>query len=95
MPQRAKQYRPRPPRRPPDTNRPDATQRGYGRRWRAFRLAYLADHPQCVRCLERGLYVDATVVDHVTPHKGDQQAFWAGPFQALCEVCHNRKSARE
>ncbi len=94
MPSRPNSYRPRPAKRAPDA-RPNSGARGYDHRWRAFRLSYLADNPMCVRCAERGLVVEATVVDHITPHKGDQEAFWNGPFAALCAVCHNRKSATE
>ena len=28
-------------------------------------------------------------LDHVTPHAGDVNKFWLGPFQGLCEQCHN------
>lgn len=58
-------------------------------RWRRLRAVYLAWNPLCFKC-ERA----ATVVDHVTPVRlgGD---FWNGPFQALCERCHNSKSGKE
>ena len=95
MPNRPDVYRSHPKRRSPDTNWPDATRRGYDRRWKAFRLSFLADNPTCVECAKQGLVVEATVVDHITPHKGDPEAFWNGPFQALCATCHNRKSAKE
>jgi 5-methylcytosine-specific restriction protein A len=95
MPKRAATYRPHAPRRSADRARPDATQRGYDRKWKTFRLSFLADHPLCETCRAEGRLTEATVVDHVTPHKGDREAFWAGPFQSLCEVCHNRKSATE
>jgi hypothetical protein len=31
----------------------------------------------------------AEVVDHITPHKGDWNAFWLTPLQALCKGCHD------
>lgn len=31
----------------------------------------------------------ATVCDHVTPHRGEERAFWAGPFQSLCKTHHD------
>jgi len=38
----------------------------------------------------------ATVVDHVTPHKGDKVLFWDRlNWQALCKRCHDRKTAFE
>lgn len=58
-------------------------------RWRRFRAAYLAEHPLCVVC-----GAPATVVDHLTPHREDEAAFWAGPFQSLCASDHSRKTAR-
>lgn len=85
--------------RPRDT-RPSAAARGYDASWRKFRKAFLQEHPLCAECLEGDAFtpgrpVPATVVDHVTPHRGDMAAFWRGPFQALCERHHNAKSARE
>jgi 5-methylcytosine-specific restriction protein A len=40
-------------------------------------------------CLQRGLTVPATVADHITPHRGDWNAFLLGPLQSLCKSCHN------
>jgi len=38
----------------------------------------------------------ATVVDHITPHKGDNDLFWdRANWQSLCESCHNRKTAAD
>jgi 5-methylcytosine-specific restriction enzyme A len=94
MPNRPARYRPTPKRpTPSEASRPTAAQRGYGWRWQQFRLSFLAEHPLCERCKPR--VVEATVVDHVTPHKGDAAAFWAGPFCALCDSCHSRKTATE
>jgi len=59
------------------------------RRWRRFRLSFLAANPLCVYCKQRGRVTEATIVDHVVPHKGDPVKFWAGPFQALCKPCHD------
>ena len=70
-------------------------QRGYGYRWKKFRASYLLRHPLCVACAADGKVVEATVVDHVIPHRGDQKLFWAGPFQALCASCHGRKAVEE
>lgn len=76
--------------------RPNATERGYDRRWRNARASFLADHPICVRCLARGLTTEATVVDHIIPHRGDASSFWdVANWQSLCESCHNRKTATE
>ena len=63
----------------------------YGRqRWRIRARRQLREHPLCNKCLQRGHVVPATVADHVTPHRGDQQAFWFGQLQSLCAPCHSR-----
>lgn len=64
-------------------------------RWRKFRAEYLGAHPWCVKCLADGKHERATVVDHVVPHGGDEEKFWGGPFQAMCKVHHDEKTARE
>jgi 5-methylcytosine-specific restriction protein A len=73
-----------------EANRPSARQRGYDRDWQAKRAAFLRAHPTCVAC-----GAPASVVDHVTPHKGDKRLF-ADPanWQALCATCHGRKTVR-
>lgn len=59
-------------------------------RWYKLRRDFLRHHPNC-NCGER-----AKVVDHVLGHSGDWEArFWTGPFQAMCESCHNRKTQYE
>jgi len=47
----------------------------------------LRRHPLRKFCLERGIVKAANVVDHVTPHKGDWNAFVTGKLQSLCEPC--------
>jgi 5-methylcytosine-specific restriction endonuclease McrA len=38
----------------------------------------------------------ATVVDHVEPHRGDQERFWdERNWQALCASCHSSDKQRE
>nr|WP_133580653.1 HNH endonuclease signature motif containing protein [Aureibacillus halotolerans] len=74
-----------------EQHRGTAHQRGYNTRWRKARQAYLAAHPVCVECKRM-----ANVVDHITPHKGDDDLFWdQGNWQAMCTSCHNSKTARE
>lgn len=66
--------------------RPSARQRGYDSKWDTARTAYLKANPVCVRCS-----APAAVVDHKTPHKGDQHLFWSrSNWQALCRPCHDR-----
>lgn len=44
-------------------------------------------------CQKAGRVTAATVCDHVEPHRGDEEKFWAGPFQSLCDQepwrCHS------
>lgn len=58
-------------------------------RWKAFRIAYLTEHPLCERCLSADIVEEATVVHHAVPHRGDWDKFWAGPFEALCKPHHD------
>lgn len=61
-------------------------------RWRALRLFVLTEEPVCRRC---GVAFSA-VVDHMTPHKGDEALFWdRGNLQGLCKPCHDAKSGQE
>lgn len=71
-----------------DAHRPNAHRRGYDRRWRATRTAYLAANPRCVVCDQ-----PATDVDHIdgkgpsSPRGHD----WTN-LQAMCHACHTRKT---
>ncbi|SFP62795.1 HNH endonuclease signature motif containing protein [Tranquillimonas alkanivorans] len=68
-----------------DRTRPNSSQRGYTGTWDKARTAFLAKHPRCRRCGN-----PATVVDHVTPHKGDTALFWdKSNWQSLCTPCHS------
>lgn len=74
-------------------NRETAAARGYDQRWRKARLMFLKKNPLCMRCMNDGRYVRATVVDHINPHRGDQSLFWdESNWQALCKKCHDRKT---
>lgn len=72
-----------------DRHRGSSYQRGYDSKWRAYRKRFLSIHPLCEECGRL-----ATVVDHIVPHKGNEDLFWdVTNHQALCETCHNRKTA--
>lgn len=75
--------------------RPTATQRGYGSAWAKAKAAHLLSHPNCVMCAEHGRQTKATVVDHITPHRGDQALFWdRSNWQSLCTTHHNGPKQR-
>lgn len=65
------------------------------RRWQKLRRHQLQLQPLCERCLAEGRIAQATVCDHIEPHKGDLVRFWAGPFQSLCKYHHDVKTITE
>lgn len=80
----------------PPEQRGNSTQRGYGYRWQQTRAGYLLKHPLCVHCSRDGKVEPATELDHIVPHRGDQQLFWdRSNWQGLCHPCHSRKTASE
>lgn len=67
----------------------------YNYRWQQQRAIYLMENPFCVMCRAKGLYVSATVVDHIIPHQGDQRLFWdKNNLQPLCAPCHDGPKQR-
>lgn len=69
------------------------------RRWSDLRRMQLALHPlcQCDVCREgQGRVTAATVVDHVTPHRGDETLFFdALNLRSMAKRCHDRKTAQK
>ena len=63
-------------------------------RWQRLRKRQLQKEPLCRFHQARGEFVPATVCDHTEPHRGDLERFWAGPFQSLCDPCHNSDKQR-
>jgi 5-methylcytosine-specific restriction protein A len=64
--------------------------------WRHARVNYLDQNPLCATpaCKVRG--VRAREVDHIVPHRGDEELFWCYEnLQGLCTPCHNKKTATE
>lgn len=79
-----------------DQQRENASKRGYGARWRKYRLAYLRCHPLCAECERKNMTRLAAEVDHIEPHRGDMKLFWLhSNHQGLCKPCHSRKTATE
>lgn len=100
MPERARQYRKPPttaPRAPtPAPRRGTRHERGYNSLWSRFARAYLREHPLCVKCKEAGRIQAAFCVDHIDG-KGPlgERGYDLTNLQALCERCHNRKTAQD
>lgn len=58
------------------------------KRWRKLRKEVLSDNPMCMCPADCGL--EATVVDHIEPHRGDMKLFWdRRNLQALAKRCHD------
>ena len=68
--------------------RSSPTARGYNYKWIKYRKEYLKEHPICIKCGSQ-----ATVIDHIIPHRGDQHLFWKhSNHQPLCKRCHDKKT---
>ena len=65
------------------------------KRWKDLRQVQLTNEPFCVMCEALGKLVPATVVDHVTPHRGDAELFFHNKFQSLCKMHHDRNKQIE
>lgn len=73
-----------------------ASKRGYSSRWQRESKRYLRDNPLCVKCKTNEKLVEATVVDHIVPHRENQKLFWdKNNWQALCKLCHDKKTRTE
>lgn len=97
MPDRAAQYRPTAKRlSPSEATRPNATDRGYGSRWKRFRAHFLRQHPLCERCEAEGR-VEAACHAHHRDGKGTSGPAGFDPdnIEPLCERHHNAQSARD
>ncbi len=45
-------------------------------RWKRLRKKVLLRQPLCVECQKAGRLTPATVVDHIKPHRGNEDLFW-------------------
>lgn len=83
--QRPKQYR-------PASHKPSRKFNGrkeidnlYDRAWEKYRAIFLSTNPRCYSCGEA-----STVVDHLVPHKGDENLFrQLDNHLPLCKRCHD------
>ncbi|WP_449375914.1 HNH endonuclease [Bosea thiooxidans] len=61
-----------------------------------MREAQLTAQPLCEYCLACDEVTEATVADHVKPHRGDEALFWdPDNLQSLCGSCHSRHKQAE
>ena len=81
---------------PANNRRLSARQRGYNTRWDKARRTHLKGEPLCRMCLAQDRVTQATVVDHIAPHRGDQGLFWdTDNWQSLCRTHHNAAKQSE
>lgn len=90
---------------PYDRRRGSAASRGYNAKWKQYRDDFvLRDHCEecgrnhsfCEECGKRGRIALTYAVDHIVPHRGNQELFWRhSNHQGLCQPCHNSKSRKE
>ena len=74
-------------------DRANAYERGYSSQWQKARKQFLAKNPLCAECERTEKFTQATVVDHIKPHRGDKMLFWDEKnWQPLCKKCHDRKT---
>jgi 5-methylcytosine-specific restriction enzyme A len=74
-----------------DKNRPSAALRGYDRRWKRFRLDYLAANPMCSQHCGRV----ATEVDHVISiEERPDLRLNINNVRSMCKPCHSARTAK-
>ena len=77
------------------TNRASPSARGYDWKWRKTRGRILErDSGLCQLCLEQGLLIPASEVDHIVSRAngGNDDS---DNLQAICRSCHKKKTNRE
>lgn len=65
------------------------------KRWQDHRKEQLSKEPWCAKCLRANIYVPATDVHHVDPHRGDLVKFFTGKLESLCHPCHSEETQKE
>ena len=104
MPQMPSTFRPTDPRSTPERKRDFEAVRQVNQPWRkwyslkvwkAIRKRQLAIEPLCRRCRAKGEVIEATVVNHMVPHRGVWSTFVGGPFESVCKRCHDSEVQRE
>jgi 5-methylcytosine-specific restriction protein A len=80
--------------RPWEHDRPSASDRGYGQRWRKLRAWVLAEEPLCGLCEAEGRVEPSTMVDHIKPKaQGGTDA--RENLRGICKRHHASKSGAE
>lgn len=65
------------------------------KKWRRVRASFIQRNPLCKECNNKGIVKGAEVVDHIKPISQGGSEYSLTNLQALCKVCHDKKSRRE
>ena len=66
------------------------------KKWGHLRRRQLEKYPFCQCPHHKGQHIEANVVDHIRPHKGDLRLFWASwNLQSMAKQCHDRYKASQ
>ena len=68
-------------------DRPSAARRGYDRKWRRIRAAFIKANPYCAVC-----GAPTEEVDHIIPRAVGGSNDWSN-LQPLCKIHHSQKTA--
>jgi len=80
--------------RAPDT-RESSSKRGYNYAWQKFRKWFLSKHPLCLDCLDRGIYMPAVDIHHLTKLRADKsKKYDESNLRPLCGDCHKARTAK-
>lgn len=78
----------------PVQSRASAAKRGYDHLWRAFRLAFLNQHPLCSDCQAQGFITASQEVHHLKKLADGGPRLDPSNCLALCQSCHSIRTKR-
>lgn len=64
-------------------------------KWKRFRNWYAAKQPLCENCLEKGIFTEMNVVDHIIELKDGGAPLSEDNAKSLCNKCHALKTSRK
>lgn len=74
----------------PSNSRPEWVKWYKNANWHRLRHSVLSREPLCRFCKKKGIITEATVADHINPHRGDEKKFYdINNLQSLCKPCHD------
>lgn len=65
-------------------------------KWHKLRAKQLQNNPLCAFCYAQGIIKEASIVDHIKPHRQDINLFFnPDNLQSLCKRCHDSHKQRQ